>query len=196
MNKNEFYAQKNWISPKITIRVSPDKGNGMFAVEKIAEGEELVIWGEGYTDSNDAKEAIGKGKLFMQWDNNLFSVEDGSDSPAYCINHSCDSNTWMKGSYSLIARHSIEAGEEVMADYALWESDENYISKWECKCTSSVCRNLVTGKDWLLPELQRRYKDHFSPLINKRIAAILRDRLKSGYQARSERDRKIAEEWF
>ena len=75
MNKNEFHAQKNWISSKLTIRESPDKGNGMFAVEKIAEGEELVIWGEGYTDSNGAKEAIGKDKLFMQWDDNLFSVE-------------------------------------------------------------------------------------------------------------------------
>ena len=172
MNKNKIQVKKNWISPKIEIKESPDKGKGMFVVEKIAEGEDLIVWGEGYTDTRGAKEAKAKGKFFMQWDDNVFSIEGYGDEFHYCINHSCDSNTWMKDAYTLMAKRDIEAGEEITADYALWEADENYISTWECKCGSSICRKRVTGKDWQLPELQGRYTNHFSPLINKRVAKL------------------------
>ena len=172
MNKNENHVKENWLSPKIEIKESPGKEKGMFAVEKIAEGEEVIIWGEGYTDARGAEESKAKGNFFMQWDDNLFSVEGYGNGLDYCINHSCDSNTWMKDAYTLIAKRDIDVGEEVMADYALWEADENYISTWNCKCSSSICRKRVTGKDWRLTELQERYKNHFSPIINKKVAEL------------------------
>ncbi|MBI5356696.1 hypothetical protein HZB78_03715 [Candidatus Collierbacteria bacterium] len=75
----------------------------------------------------------------------------------------------MKDAFTITAMRDIKIGEEITADYAIWEADENYISKWECNCGSAFCRQRVTGKDWRLPELQARYKNHFSPLINKRI---------------------------
>jgi len=37
---------------------------------------------------------------------------------------------------------------------------------------AKVCRKKVTGVDWKVKEIQNRYKDHFSPLINKRIDSI------------------------
>ena len=66
----------------------------------------------------------------------------------------------------------IKSGEEITADYALWEADENYISKWECSCGSIDCRKKITGKDWRINKIQEKYKDHFSPLINKRIKML------------------------
>lgn len=163
---------KNRISKKIEIRETAETGKGMFAREKITKGEELITWIKGYTDREGARLAQAEGKGFMQWDDDIFSIEDGDDDMDYSINHSCDSNTWMKDAYTLTARHNIEVNEEITADYALWEANENHISLWECKCSSPECRKRITGKDWLLPELQARYKDHFSPLINKRINKI------------------------
>lgn len=90
----------------------------------------------------------------------------------YYINHSCDPNIWLQDAATLVARRDIPAGEEITADYILWEADENYIAKWDCQCGSSLCRKKITGKDWRLPELQERYKGHFSPLLNKRIKEV------------------------
>jgi SET domain-containing protein len=164
--------KKTWISPKIEIRETNDKGKGMFAKEAIKENEDVLVWGGIYTDKKGADRAKKDGKLVFQWDDSLYSFEDRGEDVGYYINHSCDSNTWMKDAFTLVARREIKIGEEVTADYALWEEDENYLSKWECKCGSILCRKRVTGSDWKLSELQRRYKGHFSPLLNKKIANL------------------------
>jgi hypothetical protein len=109
----------------------------------------------------------------MQWDDNVYSVEDSGVDDGYFINHSCDPNSWMQDAFTLIARRDIKKGEELTADYAIWEADENYVSKWECHCNSPLCRKRVTGKDWRLKELQERYNGHFSPLLTKRINKLL-----------------------
>jgi hypothetical protein len=75
----------------------------------------------------------------------------------------------MKDAFTLIARIDINNDEEITADYALWEWDENKISKWECTCGKSCCRKRMTGKDYQSPQVQIKYAEHFSPLINKRI---------------------------
>jgi len=105
----------------------------------------------------------------MQWDDNLYSFEERGDDIGYYINHSCDSNLWMQDACTLIAKRDVEKGEELTADYALWSEDENNVSKWACNCGSKYCRKKVTGNDWKLSDVQKRYKEHFSPLINKRI---------------------------
>lgn len=161
--------KKTWVSPKIEVKETADKGRGMFAINRITADETLLIFGGDYTDLEGAKKAVSNGKGVMQWDDNLFSVEDGSEDRGYCINHSCDPNTWMKDAVTVIAKRDIENGEEITADYVLWEADENYVAKWECKCGSSLCRKRITGKDWKMSELQERYSQHFSPLLNKRI---------------------------
>lgn len=161
--------KETWINPKIEIREIQNKGKGAFAVEPIKADEIVLVWGGEYTNAQGIKEAREKGKLVLQWDDDLFSVEESGDDMGYFINHSCDSNTWMKDAYTLVAKHEIQTGEEVTADYSLWEADPNYVSKWECLCSSPVCRKKITGNDWKLLDIQERYKEHFSPLINKRI---------------------------
>jgi len=88
----------------------------------------------------------------MQWNDDLFSAENRGDDDGYFINHSSDSNLWMGDAYIL----PIKAGKEITADYALWESDESYVSKWECRCSLASCRKNMTGKDWKLKDVQEK----------------------------------------
>jgi uncharacterized protein len=111
------------------------------------------------------------GKQTMQWDDDVFSFDTGSDD-AYAINHSCDCNLWMDGAFTLIAKRTIEKNDELTADYALWESNETYVSNWMCACGNVCCRKRITGRDFRLKDVQERYMGHFSPLINKKIANL------------------------
>jgi len=167
---NKTYPTESWINPKIDVRSSPLHATGMFAKSLIKTGEIVVIWGGNYVSKAEVDVAKKNGKVVMQLDDNLFSIEDHGDDLTYFMNHSCDPNVWMQDAVTLIARTDIQRGEELTADYAMWEGDEDFVSTWTCVCNSPLCRKKVTGKDWKIPELQDRYANHFSPLINKRIA--------------------------
>jgi uncharacterized protein len=162
------FPSKTWMSPKIEVRESK-VGKGMFAKEPIKQGETVVIWGGDYTGTQGALKAKELGKITMQWGTDIWTVEDAGEDETYFINHSCDPNLWMEGISTLVARKSIAKDEELTADYAMWEADENHTPAWECRCGSTLCRKRITGKDYLLSELQNKYRDHFSELINNRI---------------------------
>lgn len=160
------------MNSKIIIFRSPIEGIGMFATADIKCGDKLIAWGGKYTNKKGAAEVIKRGYPVMQWDDDIFSFDSGEDLDEYAINHSCDSNTWMLDAYTLSARKNIKEGDELTIDYALFLFDEAHISNWICNCRSPLCRGRITGKDWKIPQLQERYKGHFSPLINKRIAKV------------------------
>lgn len=164
--------KKDWRSPKIDVHASPIEGRGMFANSDIERGEKLIVFAGDYTDKAGADEAREKNMLVMQWDDDLYSCEVRGADDGYFINHSCDPNVWMADAYTLIAKSDIKTGEEITADYAVWEADENFISGWVCNCGPSLCRGRVTGNDWKKPDLQKRYQGHFSPLLNKRIQRL------------------------
>ena len=165
------YELQSWIDPRIELRPSPIGGKGMFAREPIREGEIVVVWGGIVLTEEEVSagryrvgslSAIGEN----QW---LGSPEGDEDSAADYTNHSCDPNLWMKDEATLMTRRDIEAGEELTADYIVWEGDEDFIAQWECMCGSPLCRKSIMGSDWRLPDLQKRYENYFSPFLNKRI---------------------------
>jgi hypothetical protein len=170
----------SWFSPKIEVRASPVEGLGSFAVQRIEPGEVVEVWGERadgklvvtYTaDRGLAEGARAKGKEVGQWDDDLYSIEDRGADEGYFLNHSCDSNLWFKGAFTLVARRGAEPGEELTIDYALFEADEAFRAPWACRCGTEYCRGTVTGRDWQLADVQARYAGHFSPLLEKRIAS-------------------------
>lgn len=163
--------KEDWVNSKIEIKDTNNRGKGMFATEIISKGETVIIWGGNYVNKEDAEKAKQDGKLVMQFDDDLFSIEERGESNAYFINHSCNPNVWMKDTFTLEAMRDINIGEELTVDYVLFETNEDKISKWECRCGSENCRNIITGKDWKLPEIQEKYKGHFIPFINKKISA-------------------------
>jgi len=141
----------------------------MVATGTLRDGERAVMFGGAYTNAAGAERAAADGKIVMQWDEDLFSVETREEDPTYFINHSCSPNLWMADAFTLVACRQIAAGEELVVDYALFEADERFVARWSCTCGTPVCRKTVTGVDWRRPEIQQRYAGHFSPLLNQRI---------------------------
>ncbi len=82
-------------------------------------------------------------------------------------NHSCDPNLWHVDSYELAARRDVRAGEELTLDYGTNSGADGFAM--ECRCGSAHCRGWVTSDDWRRPELQVRYKDHWTPALQQRI---------------------------
>jgi hypothetical protein len=68
------------------------------------------------------------------------------------------------GQITVFSRRPIAMGEEVCFDYATCDARPD--SQFECLCGSSLCRKLFTGNDWMLPELQERYRGHFMPILS------------------------------
>ncbi|MBI5733119.1 SET domain-containing protein-lysine N-methyltransferase [Candidatus Jorgensenbacteria bacterium] len=165
--------QESWLNPKIELKESQNRGKGLFAIELIKAGEKILIWGGLYVHKKEAEKAKSEGKFVMQCDEDLYSVEDrrGGDK-TYFINHSCEPNAWMGDMFTIVARRDIVPDEEVTIDYAVFGVDSFYVSKWECVCGSMNCRKRITGKDWMLPELQERYRGHFLPVLNRWIAGL------------------------
>jgi hypothetical protein len=170
MAKN--YLRHSWIDPRIEIRPSPLHGLGSFARSAIKAGEIVTIWGgEVFTLAEVAAGKTKPGSVAAISDTLfLASPADSPDHPDQFLNHSCAPNVWMQDDVTLIARRDIHPGEELTADYALWEGDEQRVLPWQCHCGAPGCRGTITGRDWRLPALQGRYRGHFSPFINARIA--------------------------
>jgi SET domain-containing protein len=142
------------------------QGSGLFAAEPIREGEVVaIIGGQLVTDGELARmrshssTAIGDGRNLLQ----------APDDPLRFGNHSCDPNLWLLDAVTLAARRDIARGEELTTDYATHTGMAEWLMP--CSCGTPLCRGVVRGTDWHDPELQRRYRGHFSPFLNQRIAA-------------------------
>jgi hypothetical protein len=175
----EDIAPASWLSPKARLADILGKGRGLVATAPIAAGETVIRWGGDYRDAEGARRAEAEGRGVMQWDEALFSVETDDEDPACLLNHSCEGNLGMADAVTLVALRDIAAGEELTADYALWEADEDYVSDWECRCGTASCRGRIRGRDWRRRDVQERYTDFFSPLLSRRIASACAERASS-----------------
>lgn len=173
MPKNTYDLQ-SWIDPRIEIRDSPIGGRGMFACEAINAGEIVIVWGGIVLSRKDLENGNYRPATLAAIAEDLWLGDalGGEDFAADYTNHSCDPNLWMTDENTLAARRAIVGGEELTADYMMWEANEDYRAAWLCNCGSAFCRKRISGGGWKLPELQRRYKDHFSPFLNERIAKL------------------------
>lgn len=176
--EHQRYRDVEWIDALAKLRLSPISGRGLFARALIKAGEPVVIWGGVVftkAEVNAGKAAPGSTvaigeDLFLGSPVETYDRE--WDNLGDFINHSCDPTLWMQDEVTLVARRDIYGDEELTADYAMWEADESHLAPWECRCGSPLCRGRVTGRDWRLPELQERYRGHFSPFINERIRRL------------------------
>jgi hypothetical protein len=82
-------------------------------------------------------------------------------------NHSCSPNLGWSGAYSLVALRDVAAGEELTHDYATSIADPEFLLR--CHCETYRCRQLVSGDDWQIPELQLRYAGHWLPVVQRLI---------------------------
>ena len=177
MASQKHYRARDWKHPSLDVGFSRIQGAGTFAKSFIGVGEVVWIFGGTVFPKDDIDGGRADKRTLMQIDEGLW-LGNRVDEPLmddYFINHSCDPNMWMKDEVTLIARRDIPAGEEVTMDYAMHFADPDWVMRNVCSCGSQLCRRSITGRDWMLKELQERYRDHFSPLINRRIAKLVPD---------------------
>ena len=174
------YLPQTWIDPRIEFRTSRISGNGMFARKSINKGDKVcIVGGIVMTDAEFAAfQAIHRNYNSIQIDDHLHLVEDPEVTRTLegSMNHSCDSSVWMEDEVTLVARQNIESGEEVTVDYALFTTQSNWMLDTRCRCGAPDCRRIITGDDWRREDVQERYRDHFSPFINRRINRLMEGR--------------------
>ena len=145
---------------RIQTRRSGVHGNGVFAVQDIAEGEtlieykgEIISWKEALRrHPHDPTQPQHTFYFHVDDDRVIDGNVDGN--AARWINHSCEPNCEadeQKGRVFIKALRNIAAGEELNYDYGLI-IDEPYtkklLSEFPCWCGSADCRGtLLAPKD-------------------------------------------------
>ena|SRR5262245_3918197 len=168
-------ADLTYRSPKTEVRPSPIEGQGLFARQPIRRGELVAVKG-GYVltrqDWRRIEPALGPAEIQITDDLVIAPVqrEERHGGMLY-TNHSCDPNLAIQGQIALVAMRDIATGEELTIDWATTD-DGDY--EMMCRCGSPRCRGRITGKDWMKPELQRRYRGWFCWFLQQKIDASAR----------------------
>jgi uncharacterized protein len=166
------------LSPKTEVRESKIHGRGLFATANIAKDEIVALKGGHIVDRKTLRAKITPvlGPVEIQIGDDLFiapvSDEERELSMLY-LNHSCDPNLGMRGEITFVAMNDIGAGEELTHDWAMTDDDDYSV---ECNCGASNCRQILTGKDWQRPDLQKRYAGYFSAYLARKIALLEAER--------------------
>ena len=161
----------SWITPKARKGVVSDiAGRGLIATEPIASGEVVAVKGGHIvtTAQLDAlPELLQNSDIQIADDLHLVALTDDEYEPVMLfINHSCAPSVGFAGNVVLVAMRDVAAGEELTTDYALFD---DYAGSMECQCGTDDCRHVIDGHDWMLPELQQRYRGWFSTYLQRRI---------------------------
>jgi SET domain-containing protein len=162
----------SYISPK-AVKGGPSaiEGRGLRAVAPIASGEIVAIKGGHIVDAatlSALPERLRNSDVQIADGLHLAAVEDAEYEPVMLfINHSCEPNVGFAGNIVLVAMRDIAAGEELTTDYALFDDADDPMP---CNCGTPSCRRTISGRDWQLPELQRKYGSYFSWYLLRRFA--------------------------
>ncbi len=172
--KRKLYRPQTWLNPRLSVSPSRIHGRGFHASRPISAGEVVVEFGGTLFSKAEIDAGKSNNRTLMQVDEGLWlgNPADEPEGEDYFINHSCDPNLWMQNEVTLVARRDIAAGEETTMDYAMHFGDPSWTMRNQCRCSSPLCRRVITGKDWMVKELQERYDGHFSPFLKRRIVKL------------------------
>ena len=160
----------SYLSPKTRVGPSPIEGRGLFARRRIRKGEIVAIKGGHVYDARTlARVKTRVAVSYIQIADGFFI---GARTAAEVrrnkifINHSCEPNLGIRGQIVYVATRDIAAGEELTYD---WAMEENQRARTQCRCGARRCRRVLTGRDWRIPRLQRRYRGYFSAYLEDKI---------------------------
>jgi uncharacterized protein len=161
----------SWFNPKTEKRASRVHGRGLFAREAISAGEIVAVKGGIIMDAAALaliRDAVSPADI--QIEDGLY-IGPGSaeevEANILCLNHSCHPNVGVRGQITFVAMRDIPAGAELTIDYAMIDGDP--AERMACSCGAPECRKIITGDDWRLRELRRRYAGYFSRYIQDRF---------------------------
>ena len=163
-----------WLHPDVEVRRSPISDRGLFATAHIAPGTVVSRLG-GQLVSAAALRNLFSAAACDPSHPYIDTITVGTDLHLVLPprrangygNHSCDPNLRWVGPYELAARRGIAAGEELTNDYATSTAEPEFVMA--CSCGSRPCRGVVTGNDWLRPDMRARYGQHWVPALLARI---------------------------
>jgi SET domain-containing protein len=168
---------ESYRSPKTAIRRSPIHGRGLFAIRPIAKGEIVAIKGGHVMSPATLRRArLRIADSYLQVEDDFYvGARRASEvrRNKLFINHSCEPNLGIRGQLTFVARRPIKVGEELTYD---WAMEENSPAATRCACGARRCRRRLTGRDWTIPALQRRYRGSFAAYLEEKIAARKRRR--------------------
>ena len=161
-----------YLSPKTVKGPSAVHGVGLFACAPIRRHEVIAVKGGHIMKASDWSElepSVGEAaEVYVTTDLVIAPrTREEHDGSMMHLNHSCEPNVGIEGQIVFIALRDIAAEEELLLDYAMMD---DYDGEMNCSCQATACRGVVTGKDWELPELQRRYKGYFSSYLERKIS--------------------------
>jgi hypothetical protein len=154
------------------VRPSPIHGRGLFATRPIRRGEVVAVKGGHVFDRAALRRAparaavayvqIGAGRYI-----GALRPREVAANKLY-LNHSCAPNVGIRGEITFVAMRDVRAGEELTYD---WAMEEDAPARTRCRCRAPGCRGVLTGRDWTIAALQRRYRGYFSAHLAEKIAA-------------------------
>ena len=145
-------------------RVSDTIGYGVFATHPIPKG--TIVYVKDFLEIEVSPEQFETMDSEYQAIINWFSYIDErgyrivSWDIAKYVNHHCDSNSISTGYGFEIATRDIDPGEEITDEYGIF----NIPQPLQCCCGSSLCREVISKKDW----------DLYGPVWDKRAREALR----------------------
>ena len=161
----------SYLTPKARV-VPQTTGHGSVARERIAAGDVVAAFGGRCVDREELDILpLAQQARSIQIEETLYLAGAPEPEPADFVRHSCEPNCGMRGNNVLVAVRDIEPGEVITFDHAMANGSD--FDEFECHCGSELCRGKVTGQDWMLPELQLRYRGSFSPYLAARIASLV-----------------------
>ncbi len=161
----------SYLSPKAAPRRTGSGVGAVVALEAIAAGDVVGAFGGRCIDRREIRELpMSASERSVQIDDELYMIDDGAEVVSH-IGHSCHPNCGLRGAVLVVAMRDIVAGEILTFDRAMTEGSD--VHERECQCGAGECRGKVTGDDWMLPELQLRYRGFFSPYLARRISSLV-----------------------
>ena len=155
----------DYLTPQAT---SAHDGRGSVATETIAAGTTVAVFSGRIADAAEVRTLPADAQArALQVDEALYLVDSAERISLHPIRHSCEPNCHLVGATIVVASRSIARGEALTIDYATCTGSA--VREFECNCQAAACRGKVTADDWMLPELQLRYRGRFSPFRTTRI---------------------------
>ena len=170
----ENNSEKSYRSLKVEVLSSSKiAGRGIFAKEKIKKDEIVAIKAGHLFDKKEFELLDQDCKEYcLQIDDGFYigpMSKEGISQNAIFINHSCEPNVGFSGQVTYVAMRDIEAGEELVHDYAMCFTSMDHFSDLHCNCRDINCRKKLASDDWKSSKLQQKYGKYFSSYILKKI---------------------------
>lgn len=157
----------------VELRDSAIHGTGVFCCEAIEAGQEVCVWGgQVYTKEDHSLGLIPPHTGIRISENTWLGGE--KDIPRTAddfMNHSCDPNTALRGTHTLVAKHDISAGAELTADYSTWLNDPGYELN-ACKCGAVRCRGGISGVEWKNPSYASANYQYLSDYLRTLVGKV------------------------